>query len=61
MTGIDGIVIDPAIHHGTPVLRGTRVPVTTVVGSLAGGMTLEEVQEVYDLTARQIRAALGPF
>lgn len=52
------IVIDPAICHGKPVIRGTRMPVTLVVGSLAGGMTFEEVQREYDLTADDIRAAL---
>ncbi len=54
----DHIVIDPAICHGKPVIRGSRVPVTVVVGSLAGGMTFEEVQREYDLSADEIRAAL---
>ena len=58
MKSSDRIVIDPRIHHGKPVIRGTRVPVTTVVGSLTGGMTFEEVQREYDLTAEEIRAAL---
>ena len=40
------------------VIRGTRVPVTIVIGSLAGGMTFEEIQREYDLTADDIRAAL---
>jgi uncharacterized protein (DUF433 family) len=52
------IVLDPAIHHGKPVIFGTRVPVTTVVGSLAGGMTFEEIQREYDLSIDDIRAAL---
>jgi uncharacterized protein (DUF433 family) len=52
------IVIDPAICHGKPVVAGTRVPVTVVVGSLAGGMTMEDVQREYDLTPDDIRAAL---
>lgn len=54
----DRITIDPAIHHGKPVIRGTRTPVSIVVGSLAGGMTFEEVQREYDLTIEDIRAAL---
>lgn len=58
MTASHRIVLDPAIHHGKPVIRGTRIPVTTVVGSLAGGMTFEEVQREYDLSADDIRAAL---
>jgi uncharacterized protein (DUF433 family) len=52
------IVIDPAIVHGKPIIRGTRLPVSIVVGSLAGGMTFEEVQREYDITADDIRAAL---
>ncbi len=58
MTAPNRIVLDPAVSHGRPVIRGTRVPVTVVVGSLAGGMTFEEVQREYDVTADDIRAAL---
>lgn len=52
------IVIDPEIQHGKPVIRGTRVPVAIVVGSLAGGMSFEEVQREYDISIQDIRAAL---
>jgi uncharacterized protein (DUF433 family) len=58
MTEHPRIVLDPAICHGKPVIRGSRVPVTLVVGSLAGGMTFEEVEREYDLSADDIRAAL---
>ena len=58
MTVPNRIVLDPAVSHDKPVIRGTRVPVTVVVGSLAGGMTFEEVQREYDVTADDIRAAL---
>ena len=54
----DRIVIDPNVCHGKPVIRGTRTPVAIVVGSLAGGMSFEEVQREYDLTMEDIRAAL---
>ena len=52
------ITIDSAICHGKPVIRGTRTPVSIVVGSLAGGMSFEEVQQEYDLTIEDIRTAL---
>jgi uncharacterized protein (DUF433 family) len=58
MSSQSHIVLDPAICHGRSVIRGTRVPVTIVIGSLAGGMTFEDVQREYDLTADDIRAAL---
>ena len=54
----DRIVIDPKLCHGKPVIRGTRLPVAIVVGSLAGGMTCEEVQREYGITSEDVRAAL---
>lgn len=58
MASLDRIVIDPDVVHGKPIVRGTRLPVTLIVGSLAGGMSFEEVQREYDLTVGDIRAAL---
>ncbi len=54
----DRIVIDPKICHGKPVIRGTRTPVAIVVGSLAAGMSFDDVQREYDLTLEDVRAAL---
>ena len=54
----DRIVIDPKICHGRPVIRGTRTPVAIVVGSLAGGMTFDDVHREYGLSAEDVRAAL---
>lgn len=62
MTGVgvlDRITVDPAIHHGAPVIAGTRVPAAVVVGSLAGGMTREEVMREYEVTGEDIDAALA--
>jgi uncharacterized protein (DUF433 family) len=58
MTTIDRIEIDPAIARGQAVIRGTRIRVTLVVGSLAGGMSCEEVQREYDLAPEDVQAAL---
>lgn len=56
----DYIVIDPDVHHGDPRIRGTRIPVSTIVGSLADGMTVDEVIAAYpQLTAVEIQAALA--
>jgi len=52
------IVRDPAVCHGRLVIRGTRITVSSVIGSLAGGMPSAEIQSEYDLTAEDIRAAL---
>lgn len=52
------IAIDPATCHGRPVIRGTRVPVSIVLGSLAAGMTRDEIQREYDLTDEDIQSAV---
>ena len=54
----DRIVLDSNVCFGKPLIRGTRVPVTVVIGSLVGGMTFEEIQREYDLAPEDIRAAL---
>ncbi len=54
------IVIAPDLHHGDPCIKGTRIPVTMVVGSLADGMTSREIREEYpQLTDEDIQAALA--
>jgi len=53
------IAVDPEIQGGRPVIRGTRVLVQIIVGSLAGGMTVEEVCEQYRVTEEQVRGALA--
>ena len=53
------IVIDPAVRHGKPIIKGTRVPVEIVLGSLAGGMEIDEVMKEYDLEREDILAALA--
>jgi uncharacterized protein (DUF433 family) len=53
------IVQDPKICGGEPVLRGTRVPVRTVLASLAEGATVVEILEDFpSLNAEGVRAAL---
>ena len=52
----DCIVIDPAIQHGKPVLRGTRVPVVRILGGLAGGMTRTDVCQEYDISEDDLHA-----
>lgn len=54
-----GIVVNPAIRFGKPIIQGTRVPVNLVVERLAAGATFEELEKEYDLTQEQIRHALA--
>lgn len=55
----DRIVIDPNVQHGKPVIRGTRVPITRIIGGLAGGMTKEEVIREYEVDEEDIYAVLN--
>ena len=53
-----GISIDPAVCHGKPVIEGTRVLVSTILGALAGGDSRADVAGDYEVSMEQISAAL---
>jgi uncharacterized protein (DUF433 family) len=36
-------------------VEGTRVPVSRIIGGLAGGMTIEEIIKEYEITEDDIR------
>ena len=38
---------DPEVLGGTPVFRGTRVPVAALFDNLADGLTVDEVLDSY--------------
>ena len=53
------ITVDPARMGGVPCIRGLRIPVATVVGIVADGMTHAEILKAYpDLEAADIQEAL---
>lgn len=41
------ISIDPQICHGKPVIKGTRIMVVNVLSLLAGGYTIQQVQDYF--------------
>lgn len=54
------IVADHRVMGGVPCVRGTRIPVATIVGLVAQGRTVEEILADYPtLAADDVRAALG--
>ena len=53
----DVIVKDPDILGGTPVFRGTRVPLQALFDSLEGGETLEEFLEGFPTVTREMAIA----
>ena len=56
----DRVVVDPEIHHGEACIKGTRIPVSTLLGSLADGMSVADLIESYpQLREEDIAAALA--
>ena len=54
-----GVVVDPEVVHGKPVLAGTRIPVALVLGQLAAGVDFEELEREYGVTRQEALAAIG--
>jgi len=53
------ITVNPRQMDGVPCIRGLRIPVATVVGMVADGMTREEILKAYpDLKAKDVEEAL---
>ena len=53
------VSVDPNKMGGIPCIRGLRIPVATVVGMIADGMTEAEILTAYpDLEAEDLAEAL---
>lgn len=53
------ITIDPDQMDGEPCIRNLRIPVATIIGMLAEGMSEKEILDAYpDLELEDIREAL---
>jgi uncharacterized protein (DUF433 family) len=53
------ITVNPNQMGGVPCIRGLRIPVATVVGMVADGMTEEEILKSYpDLEREDLQDAL---
>jgi uncharacterized protein (DUF433 family) len=49
------IIIDPEIRHGKPIIKGTRVPVEVILGSLAGGMEIQQIATEYGIKKEDVQ------
>ena len=58
MTWCDRITVDPAICHGKPCIKGTRVMVSVVLDNIAAGETADQIATTYHLTKEDVQAAL---
>lgn len=53
------ITVKPEQMGGVPCVRGLRIPVATVVGMVADGMSVDEILRAYpDLEAEDVSEAL---
>ncbi|MBL8877089.1 MAG: DUF433 domain-containing protein [Phycisphaerae bacterium] len=60
MTRFPRISIDPRQMGGVPCVRGLRIPVATIVGLAAEGLTLEMILKDYpDLTREDVLESLA--
>ena len=58
MNASDLITVDPEILGGTPVFKGTRVPVKTLFEYLEGNYTLDEFLECFPSVTRHMACQL---
>ena len=58
MNANDLITVDPEILGGTPVFKGTRVPVRTLFDYLEGNYTLDEFLECFPSVTRAMASRL---
>jgi uncharacterized protein (DUF433 family) len=47
------ITINPEVCTGKPCIRGIRFPVTTLIGYLAGGVTIEQLLEDFTFLEKE--------
>ncbi len=53
------ISADPAVCHGKPVIKGTRVMVAIVVGHVGAGDSVADVAKEYGVSADDVLAAIA--
>ena len=58
MTWRDRIAVDPAVCHGKPCIKGTRVMVSVVLDNIAAGETPDNIATTYRLAKEDVQAAL---
>ena len=54
----DRITVDATVRFGKPVIKGTRVSVSVIVGQAAAGMTHHEIAHEYSIGVEDVQAAL---
>jgi uncharacterized protein (DUF433 family) len=56
---MDRIDVNPAICSGKPIIRGTRIMVSNILGMIAGGYSVDKIVAAYpELSAEDVIAAI---
>ena len=55
------IEVNPEVCHGKPVVRGTRILVSQILGALAGGDSIEDVLMDYPSLSSEDLSAVFAF
>ncbi len=59
VVAFDRIAVDHRIMGGVPCVKGSRIPVATVVGMVAEGLTIHEIRSEFpQLTTEDVQASL---
>jgi len=59
MTTLDRIEYNPKVCNGKPVIKGTRIPVSVILGQIAQGELWDDLLKGYpELEKEDIKAAL---
>ncbi len=43
------VELNPKVHSGAPVLRGTRMPVSAIIDHFNYGLTIAEIAEQFEI------------
>lgn len=58
-SGCPLVEVNPGVQSGTPVLRGTRMPVSAIVDNFDHGMSVAEISEQFQVPQDRIQAILS--
>ena len=53
------VEVNPRVHSGAPVLRGTRMPVNAIVDNYDYGVSVAEISEQFEVPQERIQAILA--
>ena len=53
------VEVDPEIQSGSPVLAGTRLPVSAIVDNAEYGLSIAEISEQFEVSKAQVEAVLA--